>query len=70
METVEARKKYGLKTKFRYIAGFMGIYNNDPVCEFEESIVETNTMSFDKVLEIILGPGPHLTQLCRCVKHR
>lgn len=45
MESEEHRTKFGLKTKYRLIAGFLGIYDNEPVCEYEESVVETNTMS-------------------------
>ncbi|MDC0476538.1 hypothetical protein OAN83_01930 [Alphaproteobacteria bacterium] len=52
METEASRKMYGLKTKFRQIAGFMGVYDDIPVCEVEESIIETSTISFEEILEI------------------
>jgi radical SAM superfamily enzyme YgiQ (UPF0313 family) len=45
METLDDREKFGIKTKYRYISGFFGIYDGEPVCEFEESVVATNTMS-------------------------
>ncbi len=45
METVADRKAYGLKTQYRLIAGFFGIYDGEPVTEYEESVVETSTMS-------------------------
>ena len=45
METVADREKYGLKTQYRLIAGFFGIYDGEPVAEYEESVVETSTMS-------------------------
>lgn len=45
METDEYREKYGLKTQYRLIAGFYGLYEGKPIAEFEESVVETNSMS-------------------------
>ena len=45
MEVDESREKYGLVARFRYISGFFGIYDGEPVCEWEESIVGSNTMS-------------------------
>jgi hypothetical protein len=45
METDEYREKYGLKTQYRLIAGFYGLYGGKPIAEFEESVVETSTMS-------------------------
>jgi radical SAM superfamily enzyme YgiQ (UPF0313 family) len=45
METVADRTAYDLKTQYRLIAGFFGIYDGEPVTEYEESVVETSTMS-------------------------
>lgn len=47
LETTESRKIHGIETKFRYIAGFFGVYDGEPCCEYEESIVKTSTMSRD-----------------------
>jgi len=52
METPEYRERYGLKTKFRMIAGNFGVYDGEPVCEYEESIVETNAMSRDDMFTL------------------
>jgi len=54
METQLSRELYSLETKFRYIAGFMGIYDGVPICEIEESIVKTSSMSFEETLKIRL----------------
>jgi radical SAM superfamily enzyme YgiQ (UPF0313 family) len=45
MESEEDRERFQLKTKFRFIPGFMGIYDGEPVCEYEESIVASNSMT-------------------------
>jgi len=45
METVQDRERFGLKTQHRLIAGFFGIYDGEPIAEYEESVVETATMS-------------------------
>ncbi len=45
METVAYRDAYDLKTQYRLIAGFFGVYDGEPVAEYEESVVETSTMS-------------------------
>jgi radical SAM superfamily enzyme YgiQ (UPF0313 family) len=45
METDEYRTRFGLKTQFRLIAGFYGVYDGQPVAEYEESVVETNSMT-------------------------
>jgi len=45
METDLDRERFGLKTQHRLIAGFFGIYDGQPIAEYEESIVETATMS-------------------------
>ncbi len=45
METDESRSQFGLRTKFRYIAGFMGRYDDSNVFEYEESVTQTSTLS-------------------------
>jgi hypothetical protein len=45
MESDHDRHKFKLKTKFRLISGFSGIYDGEPVAETEECVVETSTMS-------------------------
>ena len=45
METAQDRETWGLKTQFRLIAGFFGIYDGEPIAEYEESVVATNAMS-------------------------
>jgi radical SAM superfamily enzyme YgiQ (UPF0313 family) len=45
LEADESREKFALQTKYRYIAGFFGIYDGEPVCEWEEAIVGSNSMS-------------------------
>ena len=54
MEDDETRTKYDLKTKYRLIAGFYGIYDGQPICEYEESIVATSTMSNEDMYTIRL----------------
>ena len=45
METEHDRETYGLKTQYRLIAGFFGIYDGAPIAEYEESVIATNAMS-------------------------
>ncbi len=52
MEDDETRATYDLKTKYRLIAGFYGIYDGQPICEYEESIVATSTMSNDEMYTV------------------
>ncbi|MHA1567261.1 MAG: B12-binding domain-containing radical SAM protein, partial [Alphaproteobacteria bacterium] len=52
MEDDETREKYALQTKYRLIAGFYGIYDDQPICEYEESIVATSTMSYEDMYTI------------------
>ncbi len=47
METPEQRELYNLHTRFRLIPGSFGVYDGEAITEYEESIVETNTMSRD-----------------------
>jgi radical SAM superfamily enzyme YgiQ (UPF0313 family) len=51
MASNEDRKKYGLTTKFRTMAGCIGIYDiygeKHPVAEIEEIIVSSNTLTSD-----------------------
>lgn len=54
METPEDREKYGLKTRFRMIAGSYGIYDGEPICEYEESIVQTDAMTTDDMFTLRL----------------
>jgi len=54
METPEDRARFGLKTRFRMIAGSYGIYDGEPVCEYEESIVQTNAMTAEDMFTLRL----------------
>lgn len=48
MDLKSERVKYGFKTKFRLIPKNYGIYNNETVLDFEEIIVETNTLKHEE----------------------
>lgn len=52
METDESRREFGLQTKFRYIAGFMGRYAGYNVYEYEESVIQTSTLSAEDMYYI------------------
>ena len=52
MDEEEHRKKYGLKTKYRFIEGGYGLYRNKFVYELQESIRETKTMTEDEMLKL------------------
>ena len=52
METDESRREFGLQTKFRYIAGFMGRYAGTNVYEYEESVIQTSTLSAEDMYYI------------------
>jgi radical SAM superfamily enzyme YgiQ (UPF0313 family) len=52
METEDSRREFGLETKFRYIAGFMGRYADTNVFEYEESVIQTSTLSAEDMYHI------------------
>ena len=52
METDADRERFGIQTAYRLIAGFYGIYDGAAVCEYEESVVATNTMSRDDMFTL------------------
>ena len=52
LESDEDRKKYGLRTKYRLIAGFYGKYDGIPVFDWEESIVATDAMSEEEMFKV------------------
>ena len=45
-------EKFELKTKFRFISNYSGIYDGEPVCEYEDAIVETSTMSQEEMFSL------------------
>jgi radical SAM superfamily enzyme YgiQ (UPF0313 family) len=49
METDEQRKLYGVRAKFRFQDAGYGMYAGEFVCETDETIVSTNTMSEDEI---------------------
>ncbi|OGT06715.1 MAG: hypothetical protein A2103_01110 [Gammaproteobacteria bacterium GWF2_41_13] len=55
MESEQYRKEYGIETKYRIIPECFGEYEimgeRKRICEAEEIIIKTNTMSFDDYLE-------------------
>jgi|TARA_B100000315_G_scaffold178919_1_gene167609 putative methyltransferase len=52
MDEEEHRKKYGLKTKYRFIEGGYGLYRGEFIYELQESIRETKTMTEDEMLKL------------------
>ena len=50
METIEARERFGFKTKFRLIQKNFSTHNGEKVFEWEEIIVSTETFSFEKYI--------------------
>lgn len=52
METEEYRKRFGIQTRFRLIDGFYGIYDGEPVVEYEESVVGTASLSREEMFSI------------------
>ena len=49
-------EKFELKTKFRFISNYSGIYDGEPVCEYEDAIVETSTMSQEEMFSLRVYP--------------
>ncbi len=45
MERQTTQELYKIKTKFRPIPSFSGVYDGEIVCEYEETVVETGTMT-------------------------
>ena len=55
MSTPEERKKWNFKTKFRIVPRDFGILSNGKkVCEYEEVIVGSNTMTFEEYVDLRL----------------
>ena len=55
MNTPEERKKWNFKTKFRIVPRDFGILSNGKkVCEYEEVIVGSNTMTFEEYVDLRL----------------
>jgi putative methyltransferase len=52
MDEEAHRKKYGLKTKYRFIEGGYGLYRDKFIYELQESIRETKTMTEDEMLKL------------------
>jgi len=52
MDEENHRKKFGLKTKYRFIEGGYGVYRNNFVYELSESIRETKTMTEEEMLKL------------------
>lgn len=52
MDSKESRKRFGLKTKYRFFEGAYGVYRNQFVYELQESIRETNTMTEVEMLKL------------------
>lgn len=47
VESQESRDKYGFKTKFRLAIRGFGVYDDAPVFDLEEVVIETDDISFD-----------------------
>ena len=55
MNTPEERKKWNFKTKFRIVPRDFGILSNGKrVCEYEEVIIASNTITFEEYVELRL----------------
>jgi radical SAM superfamily enzyme YgiQ (UPF0313 family) len=52
MDEEDHRKKFGLKTKYRFIEGGYGLYRDKFVYELQESIRETKSMSEEDMLKL------------------
>ena len=52
MDTEESRKRFGLKTKYRFFEGGYGVFRGNFVYELQESIRETNTMTEEEMLKL------------------
>ena len=52
MDTKESRKKFGLKTKYRFFEGGYGVYRDKFVYELQEGIRQTNSMSEQEMLKL------------------
>ena len=50
LATKEEREKYGLKTKWRLLENCYGIYEGLSIIEYQEMVIQTNTMSEKDVL--------------------
>ena len=50
LATEEERKKYSFKTKWRLLENCYGVYNGDPVIDYQEMVIETNTQSEEEIL--------------------
>ena len=61
LATEEERKRYGLKTKWRLLENCYGIFEGSPVIEYQEMVIQTNTMSEEDVL--LCRPVSWLTQM-------
>ena len=51
MDREESRKRFGLKTKYRFFEGGYGVYRDKFVYELQESIRETNAMTEKEMLK-------------------
>ena len=52
MENEESREKFCLKTKYRFFEGCSGIYRGELVCELQEVIRSTNTMTEKEMIRL------------------
>ena len=52
MDSEESRKRFGLKTKYRFFEGGYGVYRDKFIYELQESIRETNTMTEKEMLKL------------------
>lgn len=52
MDTEESRKKFGLKTKYRFFEGGYGYYRDQLVYELEECIRGSNTMTEEEMIKL------------------
>jgi len=52
MDSEESRKRFGLKTKYRFFEGGYGVYRDKFVYELQESIRETNAMTEKEMLKL------------------
>ena len=52
MDTKESRKKFGLKTKYRFFEAGYGVYRGKFIYELEESIRQTNSMSEEEMFKL------------------
>ena len=52
MDSPASREQYRIKTKYRLCEGQYGLYRGQLVCEFEEVIRQTSTMTEDEMLQL------------------